>query len=82
MSEENRLSHAEVGGKYTVERIELGGESARRLEMLGMTRRTGIEVLAKKRRGPMIVRVRGTRFAIGGGFADGIYVNGCGGEKR
>lgn len=82
MSEENRLSSAEVGGRYTVERIEIGGESARRLEMLGMTRKTGIEVLAKKRRGPMIIRVRGTRFALGGGFADGIYVKRCGGEKR
>ena len=37
----------------------------KRLEALGMTRGTSIAVLNSKSRGVLIVKVRGTRFALG-----------------
>ena len=42
--------------------------------MLGMTHGTEILVLNKKPSGPMIIKVRGTRFAIGRKFCDGIIL--------
>ena len=46
----------------------------RRLEALGMTEGTRVSVLRKKRLGAMIVKVRGTRFAVGLGISTHIRV--------
>ena len=70
-----QLCRAYVGGEYTVDAINLRGDTARRLEMLGMTKGTKIRVLGAKRRGPMIIKIRGTRFAVGKSYAEGIYVH-------
>ena len=45
-------------------------------EILGMTGSAAVTVMNKKRGGAMIIRVRGTRFAIGREFAEGIIVGG------
>lgn len=67
-----KLSQAEIGSSYKIEGIELDLKVKRRLQMLGMTHGTEISVLNKKPSGPMIIKVRGTRFAIGKRFCDGI----------
>lgn len=69
-----KLSEAKKGSSYIVEKIELDLKVKRRLQMLGMTHGTKIEVLNKKISGPMIINVRGTRFAIGKRFCDGIIL--------
>lgn len=46
----------------------------RRLEALGLTEGTNITVLNRKKRGAIIVKVRGTRFAIGQHIAAGIRI--------
>ena len=68
------LSAAKKGFSYTVEKIELDLKIKRRLQMLGMTHGTQISVLNKKASGPVIIKVRGTRFAIGKRFCDGIIL--------
>lgn len=70
-----RLCDSDVGKVYTVGSINLRSETTRRLEMLGMTKGTAVTVMNKKRSGPVIVKVRGTRFALGRNFAEGIIVN-------
>ena len=52
--------------------LELAVE--RRLEALGLTEGTSITVLNKKNKGAVIVKVRGTRFAVGHNIADGIRI--------
>lgn len=50
----------------------------RRLEALGLTEGTCITVLNKKTKGAMIVKVRGTRFAVGRNIAAGIFIEEAG----
>ncbi len=69
-----KLSEGIKGNTYITDSIELNEKTARRLQMLGMTHGTPICVLNKKRSGPMIIKIRGTRFALGRGFCDGIFV--------
>lgn len=59
---------------YVIHDISLPLQTAKRLEALGMTEGTPIEVLNKKSGGTMIVRVRGTRFALGCGITRKIQV--------
>lgn len=68
------LSDAATGSQYIIEKIELGLKIKRRLQVLGMTNGTKISVLNKKASGPMIIKVRGTRFAVGKKFCDGIFL--------
>ena len=72
------LSNIGIGENCSIEKIELKDNVKRRLEILGMTKNATIEVLNKKKSGAMIIKVRGTRFAIGKKFTDGIYVGGEG----
>ncbi|MBE6112426.1 MAG: ferrous iron transport protein A [Peptococcaceae bacterium] len=46
----------------------------RRLEALGLTEGTSVTILNKKNRGAVIVKVRGTRFAVGQNIAAGIRI--------
>lgn len=46
----------------------------RRLEALGLTEGTSITVLNKKNNGAVIVKVRGSRFAVGNNIAAGILI--------
>lgn len=68
------LSDGIKGNTYIIDEINLDTRVTRRLQMLGMTRGTQLSVLNKKRSGPMIIKVRGTRFALGRNFCRGIYV--------
>lgn len=57
-----------------VQELDLPLELARRLEALGLIGGSRVDVLRKKRRGAMIITVRGTRFAVGRDIAAHITV--------
>ena len=59
------LKDAQIGKTYVVEEINLPGELERRLEALGMTKGTPVSVLNRKGKGILIIKLRGTRFALG-----------------
>lgn len=66
---------------FRVQDLDLPLELARRLEALGLIAGSRVDVLRKKRRGAMIITVRGTRFAVGRGIAAHITVRGDGDGK-
>ena len=68
------LRQGTIGNKYQVKEIQLEDKVKRRLQMLGMTKGTGVQVLNNKKSGSIIMKVRGTRFAIGRRIAEGILV--------
>jgi len=68
------LSKAAVGETYTVEHMELPEQVEHRLEALGMTLGTKVQVLNNKAGGILILKVRGTRFALGRGICRKIEV--------
>ena len=68
------LQEGNSGSQYIVEQLDLPVDLERRLEALGMTEGTRVSVLRKKRRGAMIVKVRGTRFAVVLGISTHIRV--------
>lgn len=70
------LSDGAIGKTYRVREINLETAVKRRFEILGMTVNSAVTVLNKKRRGAEIIKIRGTRFAIGKEFAEGIVVGG------
>ncbi len=69
-----KLNEAEKGGEYIVESIDLPFEMQRRLEALGMTDKTPVTVLNKKGKGILIIKLRGTRFALGYNITKNIEV--------
>lgn len=52
------LSEGRTGKQYKVESIRLPVQMEKRLEALGMTRGTEVDVLNSKSRGVLIVKVR------------------------
>ena len=53
-----------TGDTCVVEKLNLPFELERRLEALGMTNGTQVSVLNRKGKGIMIIKLRGTRFAL------------------
>ena len=68
------VSQAQKGRTYLVKKVNLEGNIERRLEMLGMTDQLKLMVLNKKNQAAVIIKVRGTRFAIGKEIADAIEI--------
>lgn len=68
------LREGTIGSSYRVTEIQLDDKVKRRLQMLGMTKGTEVHVLNNKKSGSIIMKVRGTRFAIGKRIAEGILV--------
>ena len=66
------LCDGKIGNEYKVEDIDLPVNIEKRLEALGMTRGTSIAVLNSK--SVLIVKVRGTRFALGRNITKNILV--------
>ena len=56
--------------------MELPINIEKRLEALGMTHGTSVLILNSKSRGVLIVKVRGTRFALGRNITENIQVGG------
>lgn len=68
------LSEACVGKNYTVIKLDLPFETKRRLEALGMTDRAPVSVINRKGKGILIIKLRGTRFALGYNITKNITV--------
>ena len=68
------VSQAQKGRTYLVKKVNLEGNIERRLEMLGMTDQVKLMVINKKNQGAVIIKVRGTRFAIGKEIEDAIKI--------
>ena len=68
------LDKGAVGETYTVEKIDLPDQVEHRLEALGMTLGTRVLVLERKGKGTSVLKVRGTRFALGQGITQKIEV--------
>lgn len=71
------LTEGIKGTRYKVKKIGTPTDTERRLETLGITEESVLEVLNKKRRGALIVKSRGTRFAIGEKIAEKIEIRRC-----
>ena len=69
-----RLCRGIPGNSYRVESMNLPLSMAKRLEVLGMTKGTSLDVINKKGRGILIIRVRGTRLALGRNITRNIEV--------
>ena len=59
------LDKGAVGQSYTVASMGLPQQVVHRLEALGLTVGTKVSVLGSKDKGTLILKVRGTRFAMG-----------------
>lgn len=59
------LFEAKPGKQYEVQGLYVEEAVTRRLRALGMNDGTKIRVLSRKKKGAMIVQVRGTRLALG-----------------
>lgn len=70
------LQEGAPGSQYVVTRMKLPIGIERRLESLGLMENSPIAVLRKKWKGPMVIKVRGTRFAIGPGISSKIEIKG------
>ncbi len=68
------LCSGKIGGIYNIKDIILPFAIKRRLEALGMTQGTLISILNSKSHGVLIVKVRGTRFALGKNITENILV--------
>ena len=68
------LKDAQIGRTYVVQEIRLPFQLERRLEALGMTRQTPVSGLNRKGKGILIIKLRGTRFALGYNITQNIEV--------
>ena len=69
-----KLDKGRPGEEYTVAALSLPQAVEHRLEALGMTLGTKVSVLENKSRGILVLKVRGTRFALGRGITTKIEV--------
>ena len=69
-----------IDGTYIVTDISMEGPIMRRLESLCINSGTKLRLMNRKRNGTVIIKVRGTRWAIGKDIAGGILVNPAEGE--
>lgn len=70
-----KLLQGRIKGSYVISGLKLNNkDTQRRLEMLGFIEQTRLEILNKKKCGTMIIKVRGTRFAISSEIAAGIEI--------
>lgn len=68
------LLDTQKGNWYRVKNIIEKENVQRRLEALGILEGTRVQILNRKKSGSIIIRVRGTRWALGRDIAEGIEV--------
>ncbi|MGN0379777.1 MAG: ferrous iron transport protein A [Butyrivibrio sp.] len=68
------LSECHKGRLCTIKSITVEDKIMRRLEALGFVKGTPVRVLNRKRYGAVIIKIRGTRIALGKAIAGGIEV--------
>ena len=69
------LKDEQIGRTYVVQKISLPFQLERRLEALGMTSQTPVSVLNRKGKGILIIKLLGTRFALGYNVTKNIGVS-------
>jgi len=69
------LSEIHTGGSAIIYDLKGGHEFAARVAALGFTVGERVSILQNSGRGPVLVRVRGSRIALGRGEARKIQVN-------
>ena len=62
---------------YIIERLYVEPSITRRLQALGLNDGTKIKVLIRKKKGALIIQVRGTRLALGKHICASIDVQEC-----
>lgn len=82
MERKMKLAETKKDTQYLVEEIRLELATKRRLESLGMTEGSKIYVMRKKRNGAVIIKIRGTRFALGREIVSGIQVRERAGKRN
>ncbi len=68
------LYDGEKGGCYEVCGVYVEDSISRRLQALGLNDGTMIKILNRKKKGALIIQVRGTRLALGQHISSGIEV--------
>lgn len=68
------LNECEIGKWYTVTGVQVEESITRRLEALGVNEGTPVNILNRKGSGSVIIKVRGTRLALGKRLSEGITV--------
>ena len=71
---QRKLNECEIGGRYVVAGVQVDEGITRRLEALGVNEGTPVNILNKKGSGSVIIKVRGTRLALGRRRSEGITV--------
>ncbi|MGQ5488588.1 FeoA family protein [Thauera sp. AutoDN2] len=71
------LDRLPAHARAVVRELSGGNEFASRLAAMGMVLGASVEVMQNSGRGPMLVRVRDTRLALGRGEANKVLVEAC-----
>ena len=69
-----KLHEGEIGKTYIVYSVMVDDTITRRLEALGVNEMTPVTLMNKKGSGTVIIRVRGTRLALGRRISEGIEI--------
>ena len=69
-----KLHEGEIGKTYIVYSVMVDDTIARRLEALGVNEMTPVTLMNKKGSGTVIIKVRGTRLALGRRISEGIEI--------
>ena len=69
-----KLYEGNIGATYLVESVHVDDAINRRLEALGVNENTRLLVMNKKKSGTTIIKVRGTRLALGRRITGGIDI--------
>lgn len=77
-----KLYDGQIGKQYLVRSVLIDDAITRRLEALGVNEKTPVLVLNKKKSGTMIIKVRGTRLAMGHKITGGIEVEEAGSHEK
>ena len=67
-----KLHEGEIGKTYIVYSVMVDDTITRRLEALGVNEMTPVTLMNKKGSGTVIIKVRGTRLALGRIISEGI----------
>ena len=69
-----KLHECEIGKTYIVYSVMVDDTITRRLEALGVNEMTPVTLMNKKGSGTVIIKVRGTRLALGRRISEGIEI--------
>ena len=69
-----KLKETPIEQDFIIVRVQEEERLLRRLEALGILEGTRVHVLNRKRNGATIIKVRGSRWALGNDIAQGIEV--------